>query len=127
MKKLALAVILLLTLQGCSFSDLDDLFASSSNAQPVDEVAKAGYEAFPFLQMSPTAPPPAQYEPRGNPPGNIPDEYTWRNGHYEYVDGRGFSWISGGWLRKPAFSAAWKQDIWLQRTYGWTLVPGHWE
>jgi hypothetical protein len=124
MKHFALALLLLITLSGCD--TLDDLFASS-NAQPVDEAAKANYEAFPFINMAPSAPPQAKYEPKGSPPGNIPDEYTWKNGYWDYLDGQGFLWVSGSWIRKPAFSAAWKQYTWMQRTYGWTLVPGHWE
>ncbi|NDE90007.1 MAG: hypothetical protein EB059_02550 [Alphaproteobacteria bacterium] len=124
MKQFALALLLLLTLQACS--DLDELF-ESSRMQPINEVEKAKYESFPFENMAPNAPPPARSEFKGNPPGNIPDEYTWRNGHWSYVDGQGFNWKNGYWLRKPAFSASWKQDMWLQRTYGWTLVPGYWE
>jgi WXXGXW repeat (2 copies) len=126
MKKIALALVLLFGLSGCSWLGVGDLF-SSSNANPVDEVKKAEIGGFPFEQMSPDAPPPVKTEFKGSPPGNIPDEYVWRNGHWDYKDGAGFSWVAGYWLRKPAFSAAWKQDMWLQRTYGWSYIPGHWE
>lgn len=124
MKKLALAITLLLTLAGCA--DLDELFASSGNSGQVDEVEKRKYESFAYEQMAPSAPPPARYENKGNPPTNA-DEYTWRNGHWEYVDGQGFRWLPGYWLHKPAFTASWRQDMWLQRTYGWAFVPGAWE
>lgn len=126
MKNLALAFVLLLSLSGCAY--LDELLASSStNANPVNEVEKAKYESFAFEQMAPSAPPPPRYEEKGYPPRNNPDEYTWRNGHWEYVDGSGFRWLPGYWLHKPAFSASWRQDMWLQRTYGWAFVPGAWE
>lgn len=125
-KKAALAMFLLMTLQGCA--ELDDLFNSSTDTiGQIDEVEKAKYEAFPFVQMAPDAPPPPRSEFRGNPPGQIADEYAWRDGHWEYVDGQGFRWLPGYWLRKPAFSASWRQDMWMQRSYGWALVPGYWE
>jgi hypothetical protein len=125
MKHFVVAILLLLTLQGCA--DLDELFASSGNAQPVDEVERAKYEAFPFENMAPSQPPPPRQEYKGQPPGQSLDEFTWRNGYWKYVDPQGFTWMPGYWMKKPAYSAAWKQDMWFQRTYGWTLEPGHWE
>lgn len=131
MKKIALALLLMIGLQGCSWLGMDDWFSSPPEPEPqmnpVDEVKKAQIEAFPYEQMAPEAPPAPKSEYKGNPPGNNTDEYTWRKGHWEYRDGSGFAWLPGYWLRKPAFTASWKQDMWLQRAYGWSYVPGHWE
>lgn len=118
----------LLLLNGCSWLGIDDWFAASPQVgNPVDEQKLAELNKFPYEQMAPEAPPEPKEEKHGHPPGNVPDEYTWRDGHWEYADGNGFNWKSGYWLRKPAFSAAWRQDVWMQRAYGWTFVPGHWE
>jgi hypothetical protein len=119
-----LPLLLLLGLAQCSELGLGD-WLPAEKAKPVDQDKLAELNKFPYIQMAPDAPPPLKPEFRGRSPGN--DEYTWRRGHWDYVDGAGFKWTSGSWLRKPAFSAVWSQDMWLQRTYGWTFVPGHWE
>lgn len=126
----ALLVLLLLApfLSACSWLGMDGWFDSPPEPKPVAEEEKIpGVHNFPYEQMSPDAPPPARPEFKGRPPGNVADEYTWREGHWEFKDGSGFSWKSGYWLRKPAFSASWKPDMWLQRSYGWVFVPGYWE
>jgi hypothetical protein len=119
LKKFLLLAALPLFLNACS-----DWYSSE---RQVDEAKLKELSAFPYELMAPEAPPPPQVEMKGLPPGEIADEYVWRKGHWEYKDGEGWLWKAGYWLRKPAFTAAWKQDAWLKHTYGWVLVPGHWE
>jgi hypothetical protein len=107
---------------------MDDWFdAQPTNGNPVDEARLAELNRFPFEQMAPDAPPasPIEYPGPKPEPG---DEYTWRPGHYDYVDTQGgWQWRPGYYIRKPAFTAVWKRDFWMHHTYGWALVPGHWE
>ena len=126
MRRLALALLLLLSLNACESLGVDDWFAVE-NGNPVDEKRLAELNSFPFELMAPQAPPQANEEIK--PPKPMPaDEYDWRPGHWEYVDNQGgFQWREGYWIRKPAFTAVWAPDFWIQRTYGWSLVPGHWE
>jgi hypothetical protein len=122
--KALLPLALLGALSACSWLGLDDWDSSPANG--VDEAKLAEMNRFPYEKMAPDAPPPPQMEiPTAKPmPG---DEYAWRPGHWEYVDGAGFRWSGGYWIRKPAFTAVWKPDFWIHHTYGWALVPGHWE
>lgn len=114
-------------LQACSWLGLED-WNDAPPPTPVKEEDKIpGVHGFPYEQMAPDAPPPSRPEFKGSAPGNIADEYVWRDGHWEFRDGQGFIWKSGYWLRKPAFSASWKPDMWMQRSYGWVFVPGYWE
>jgi len=129
-----LLTLLLASTTACS------IFGKGGDAPPadkagsqyqVDEKRLAELNRFPYLQMAPDAPPEPLEEAHGSPPGNA-DEYSWRSGHWDYVDGSGganggFQWRPGDWLRKPAFSAVWQQAIWVKRDYGWTLIPGYWE
>lgn len=117
-----LSLFAVLALSGCSWLGLDDW--GSSDEKPPE--ATRDFSKFPYEQMAPEAPPAPRAEippPQPSPP----DEFAWRPGHYSYKDGVGFVWEPGYWIRKPAFTAAWKPDFWMQHTYGWSLVPGHWE
>ena len=117
---LAFAFIALLSVTACDTVVQNDEVT-------INQIRQSQLDSFPFEQMAPKAPPSTPAEVRGRPPGNIADEYAWRQGTWIYVDGQGFVWKNGYWLRKPAFTSVWKQDAWLQRTYGWTFVPGYWE
>ena len=122
--KILLPLALLGVLSACSWAD--DMFTDTPQANAPDEAKLAELNRFPFEKMAPDSPPPPQAEmPTPRPtPG---DEFAWRPGHWEYVDGLGFQWHGGYWIRKPAFTAVWKPDFWTHHTYGWALTPGHWE
>ncbi len=102
------------------------LVGCAGDEPPPAEETLAELNRFPYEQMAPEAPPPPRYEIP--PPRPLPgDEYAWRPGHWDYVDGSGFAWRPGYWIKKPAFTAVWKPDFWTHHTYGWSRVPGHWE
>ncbi|MBI3418588.1 MAG: hypothetical protein HY053_00435 [Proteobacteria bacterium] len=121
-----LPLALLAPLGGCiwlgEYGSLDE----DVQAPTPDEQKLAEMNRFPYEGMAPEAPPPPpmEFQPPQPSPG---DEYAWRPGHFEYVDLKGYVWHGGYWIRKPAFTAVWKPDFWIHHTYGWSLVPGHWE
>ncbi len=126
------ALPLLLALSSCSWLGMEewspnfDGWFAPSKGNAVDEKALAELNKFPYILMAPDAPPPPKNEIR-SPVPTPREQYDWRPGHWTYEDGKGFIWNGGGWIKKPAFTAVWKPDFWVQHTYGWALVPGHWE
>lgn len=79
---------------------------------------------FPYLRMSPEAPPQPYYEDV-YPPSN-PMAEVWRPGYWFY-DGASFEWIPGEYLLRPDPTASWSPERWEQRAYGWVFVPGYWQ
>ncbi|MDD3182418.1 MAG: hypothetical protein PHD48_06415 [Alphaproteobacteria bacterium] len=85
-----------------------------------DESAKV----FPFVRLSPSAPPQAPYEEQ--PESNAPMQQIWRAGYWDY-DGTTFYWVPGHFIYRPDPTAAWTADRWEQRAFGWAFVPGYWQ
>ena len=67
------------------------------------------------------APPEAQVEVVGNPPG--PD-YVWAPGYWEW-DGR-WVWVSGRWVLTPRPHAVWVPGHWRRTSQGWVWIHGYW-
>jgi len=103
-----LAALLLLSLVGCA------------NSTPDVQAP----QTFPFVRLSPSAPPQAPYEEYVIP--DEPMKQVWRKGYWDY-DGQSFSWVSGYYIYRPDPTAAWTPDRWEQRTFGWAFVPGYWQ
>ena len=124
LRRALVSFLLLASLSGCSWLGMDDW--GWDDAPKAPPPGTRDFNAFPYEQMAPEAPPVAKPEFR-TPQPTPPDEYLWRRGFWSYEDGKGFVWNAGYWMKKPAFTAVWKPDYWIQHTYGWALVRGHWE
>jgi hypothetical protein len=101
-------IVMLAALAACSTSVSDD----------------AGSQAFPYVRLSPSAPPQSPYEARPLP--TEPMRQIWRAGYWDY-DGIAFYWVPGYYMYRPDPTAAWTPDRWEQRAFGWAFVPGYWQ
>ena len=107
---LCVLVMLALVLSGCACPECD----KPLTPQPV----------WPYIQMAPMAPPEPlhEYVP-------IPDEpasFLWRGGYWIY-NGSSFDWVPGMMMQRPAATAIWSPDHWIEHTYGWSFMPGYWQ
>ena len=96
--------------------------AACASEPSVNEETAA--HAFPYVRLSPSAPPQAPYEEKA-----IPDEpmrQIWRQGYWDY-DGKEFFWVAGQYMYRPDPTAAWTPDRWEKRAFGWAFVPGYWQ
>lgn len=99
------------------------LLGLSSCAQSLSD-NESGTQAFPYVRLSPSAPPQAPYETRPMP--EEPMRQIWRDGFWDY-DGTTFYWVPGYYMYRPDPTAAWTPDRWEQRAFGWAFVPGYWQ
>ena len=74
--------------------------------------------------VAPTAPPAPMAEQR--PYNERPDAVVWRSGYWRWT-GQAFVWEPGYYMARPAPTAVWQPDQWIQRSYGWTFMPGQWQ
>lgn len=102
------ASLALIVLVGCSSSVDHDTAAT----------------VFPYVRLSPSAPPVAPYEEVQQP--SQPTGEIWRKGYWDY-DGKEFIWVPGHFISRPDPTAAWTPDRWEQRTFGWAFIPGYWQ
>jgi len=108
-KRIVLAGLLALSLVGCA------------NDSSIDDTTP---KQFPFVRLSPSAPPQAPYEEMATP--DEPMKQIWRKGYWSY-NGFEFSWEPGHYIYRPDPTAAWTPDRWEQRAFGWAFVPGYWQ
>ncbi len=101
-------------------------FLGGCSSSPDDETEAAPKEKqiFPYVQMSPIAPPENLREEKQRPPD--PQLNIWRPGYWAY-DGCEFSWVAGEIIMRPSPSSSWSPDRWERRNYGWVFVPGYWQ
>jgi hypothetical protein len=69
------------------------------------------------------APPAAQVEVIGTPPG---PEFVWIRGYHRW-DGARFVWAPGRWERRPHPAAVWVDGHWAHHRNGWYWVEGRWK
>lgn len=81
-------------------------------------------QTFPYVRLSPSAPPQTAYEPE--PASPDPMHIIWRRGYWDF-DGTTFFWVPGTFMDRPSPTAAWVPDRWEQRMFGWAFVPGYWQ
>lgn len=96
------------------------LVACASNVADEDAAATV----FPFVRLSPSAPPQAPFEERLAP--EEPLRQIWRKGYWDY-DGKEFVWVPGHFIYRPDPTASWTSDRWEKRSFGWAFVPGFWQ
>ncbi len=75
-----------------------------------------------YAVVAPVAPPPPRVEVIPVAPGPT---HIWAQGHWHW-DGREYVWVSGRYLERPHYQAAWEPGHWEHRGYGWSWIPGHW-
>lgn len=100
------------------------LAACSSVPTASQEEAKPVVHDFPYMRLSPSAPPQLPFEEKMIP--MEPLREVWRPGFWDY-DGKEFSWVPGHYIYRPDPTAAWMPDRWEQRTFGWAFIPGYWQ
>lgn len=109
----------------CRFALLGALIMGlgACSSSPADE-AQIEPQPFPFVRLSPTAPPQPPLEQKYPP--EEPMKEVWRAGFWKY-DGMQFEWVPGHYMMRPDPTASWTSDRWEQRTFGWAFVPGFWQ
>lgn len=77
------------------------------------------------IEMAPGAPPPPQVEVVPPPPPGRVEIVQWVPGRWRW-DGRGWGWVPGHYVERPAHRAHWIPGHWDARPTGWVWVEGHW-
>jgi hypothetical protein len=103
------------------------LSACQSDEDYYGTAAPSPYQAGPvYERMAPIAPPAYNPDQQPYPRATDPAHYVWRPGHWKWT-GNDYVWQDGYFMARPSMTALWSHDQWVQRRYGWTFVPGHWE
>ena len=77
-----------------------------------------------YVRLAPHPPPTPLFEIPDT--SDNPRKEIWRPGYWAYEDGE-FYWVSGKLIPRPSPTAVWAADMWVQHSYGWGFLPGHWQ
>ncbi len=72
--------------------------------------------------VAPYRPPPKRAEIPPPPPS---PRALWLVGHWRWT-GSNYVWTPGHYVERPAPTANWVPDYWMEQKDGWTFVAGRW-